>query len=367
MKIAIDAHSIGSQAGGNETYFRQLLRGLILDKSANQYIIFHTRGESLPEIAGDPRFSLVPIPKNPFIRMGISLPRLLRKTKPEVFHCQYVLPPFTKTKTIVTIHDLAHEHFPESFHPLEGARMRKLVRATAKRADHITTVSKFSASDIQRTYGVPPEKISIAYQAPSERFHPRDKQVCQEHLARTYGINFPFILYVGRIQERKNLPRLVEAYARLRKLGTAIKLVIVGKLDWQSEKLLAKISELGLDEAVIFPGYVFEDDLPLFYNAAEVFVFPSIFEGFGLPVVESMASGLPTVTSYGSSLEEVAGDGALLADPLDVTSIAQAIQRVLEDPELRKRLVERGLCRSAELKAEKFCSKVLEAYRSLQR
>src|SRR5437660_1235021 len=157
MKIAIDAHSIGSQAGGNETYFRQLLRGLVLDKSGNQYIIFHTHGEPLPEIAGDPRFSLVPIAKNPVIRLGISLPWSLRNVKAEVFHCQYILPPFTKTKTIVTIHDLAHEHFPEFFHPLEGARMRRLVRATAKRVDHITTVSKFSAADIERTYGVPPE------------------------------------------------------------------------------------------------------------------------------------------------------------------------------------------------------------------
>ncbi len=365
MKIAIDAHSIGSQAGGNETYFRQLLRGLVLDPSDNQYIIFHAHGESLQELAADPRFSLVPIPRNPVVRMGISLPWLLRKTKPDVFHCQYVLPPFVRARSVVTIHDLAHEHFPEFFHPVEGARMRKLVRATARRADHITTVSRFSANDIQQTYGVPPEKISIAYQSPAERFQPRDKQACQEHLARTYGINFPFILYVGRIQERKNLPRLVEAYAWLRKQGTATRLVIVGKRDWQSEKLMAKISELGLDAAVVFPGYVSDQDLPLFYNAAEVFVFPSIFEGFGLPVVESMASGLPTITSYGSSLEEVAGDGALLADPLDVSSIAQAMQRVLEDTTLRSRLIEKGLRRSAELKSEKFCSKLLEVYRSL--
>jgi glycosyltransferase involved in cell wall biosynthesis len=365
MRIAIDAHSIGSRAGGNETYFRQLLRGLALDKSDNQYTVFHTHGEVLPEIAGDRRFSPVPIPKNPALRLGISLPWALRKTKPEVFHCQYVLPPFTKTRTVVTIHDLAHEHFPEFFHPLEGARMRKLVRATAARVDHITTVSKFSAADIERTYGVPPEKISIAYQAASERFHPRDKQVCQEHLARTYGIRVPFILYVGRIQQRKNLPRLVEAYASLKRQGPIPELVIVGKKDWQSEKLLAKIHELGLEKSVTFPGYISEDDLPLFYNAAEVFVFPSIFEGFGLPVVESMASGLPTITSYGSSLEEVAGDGALLVDPLDVPSIADALKRVLEDQEFKNQLIKRGLCRSAKLKPENFSLKLLDTYRAL--
>ncbi len=363
MRIAIDAHSIGSRAGGNETYFRELLRGLVLDKSDNQYIVFHADGAALPEVAVDPRFSLVSIPKNPIIRMGVALPRLLRKLKPDVFHCQYVLPPFTRTKTVVTIHDLAHEHFPEFFPPLQGARMRRQVRSTARRADHITTVSKFSASDIEFTYGVSPEKISIAYQAPSERFRPRDKQTCREHLARTYGIHAPYLLYVGRIQQRKNLPRLVEAFARLKL--PEIKLVIVGKQDWQAEMLFARIKELAMESSVIFPGYISDEDLPLFYNAAEVFVFPSIFEGFGLPVVESMASGVPTITSHGSSLEEVAGDGALLVDPLDVSSIVGAIRRLLESKELRDRLIKRGLCRSAQLKPENFALKLLETYRAL--
>lgn len=317
----------------------------------------------MPEIAADRRFSLVSIPKNPIIRMGLTLPRLLRKFKPDVFHCQYVLPPFTRTKTVVTIHDLAHEHFPEFFPPLQGARLRKQVRSAAARADHISTISEFSASDIERTYGVLPEKISIAYQAPSEGFRPRDKQTCRQHLARNYGIQAPFILYVGRIQQRKNLPRLVEAFARLEL--PEIKLVIVGKKDWQAEVLFEKVKKLGLESAVVFPGYIPDEDLPLFYNAAEVFVFPSIFEGFGLPVVESMASGVPTITSYGSSLEEVAGDGALLVDPTDVPSIADAIRRILEDAVLREQLIRRGLCRSAGLKPENFALKLLETYCTL--
>src|SRR5206468_5685458 len=143
---------------------------------------------------------------------------------------------------------------------------------------------------------------------------------------------------VGRIQARKNLPRLVEVYARLRKQGLAAKLVLVGKKDWQSGQLLEKIKELNLEDSVVFPGFVPFEDLPLFYNAAEVFVFPSFFEGFGLPVVESMASGVATITSFGSSLEEVAGNGALLVDPLDVSSIAKALSKVLGDAEFRRDL-----------------------------
>src|SRR5260370_32877713 len=155
MKIAIDAHSIGTQAGGNETYFRQLLRGLARDKSDNQYILFHAHHGSLEEIKGDPRFTSVSIPKNPIVRLALSLPWRLRKMQPDIFHCQYIQPPFTRTKTVVTIHDLAHEHHPEFFHPLEAARMRRLVRATARRADHISTVSRLCVADIQRTSRVP--------------------------------------------------------------------------------------------------------------------------------------------------------------------------------------------------------------------
>src|SRR5947207_4430206 len=365
MKIAIDVHSIGTQAGGNETYFRQLLRGLALDKSDHQYTIFYVHPAALEEIKGDPRFNPVLVPKNPVARLCFSLPRLLRKIRPDIFHCQYVQPPFTRAKTVVTIHDLAHEHFPEFFHPLEALRMKKMVRSTARRASHITTVSEFCATDIERRCGVPREKISVSYPAASEKFHPRDKQLCREHLARTYGIDSPFILYVGRIQARKNLPRLVEAYSLLRKQGITAKLVLVGKQDWQSERVLARIQELGLGDSVIFPGYVDWDDLPVFYNAAEVFVFPSILEGFGLPVLESMASGLPTITSFGSSLEEVAGDGALLVDPLDVRSIAEAIAQVFENAELRNQLISRGLRRSSEFTVEKFAGKILEVYRKL--
>src|SRR6476660_3660498 len=365
MKIAIDVHSLGTQSGGNETYFRQLVRGLIEDKGDNSYNLFYSHPSVLDEFPWDARFNLSKIPTNPFRRICVSLPHLLRKNKPEVFHCQYVKPPFPKIRTVVTIHDLAHEHYPEFFHPLEAYRMKKLVRWTAGRADHILTVSEFSAADIATRFGVPPEKITVAYQAPAPVFRPRDRTQCREHMARNYGIDSPFILYVGRIQARKNLPRLVEAYARVRKQGVSAKLVLVGKMEWQSERLLEKVKELHLENAVIFPGYVAYDDLPLLYNAAELFVFPSIFEGFGLPVMESMASGVPTITSFGSSLEEVAGDGALLVDPSDTASIANAMSRLLGDADLRRELAARGLQRSARFKSGNLAQKTLDVYRSL--
>jgi glycosyltransferase involved in cell wall biosynthesis len=365
MNIAIDVHSLGSQSGGNETYIRQLLLGLELDQSDNQYDLLYTYPAALNYRIIDRRFSFTQIPKNPISRICAALPRLLKKRQPQVFHCQYVQPPFTKTKTVLSIHDLAHEHFPEFFHPVEALRMKTLVRWSAKRASHIMTISEFSAADIARRFDLPREKITVAYLAASSDFHPRDKEQSKEHLACTYGIDFSFILYVGRIQARKNLPRLVEAYARLRKQGLDAKLVLVGKTDWQSGQLLEKIKELGLRDSVIFPGFVPFHDLPIFYNAAEVFVFPSFFEGFGLPVVESMASGVPTITSYGSSLEEIAGDGALLIDPGDTRSIADALGKVLGDPGLQRALTARGLKRSEKFSAGNLAEKALAVYRSL--
>jgi glycosyltransferase involved in cell wall biosynthesis len=365
MKIAIDVHSLGTQSGGNETYCRQLLSGLAEDKSDNQYDLLYTHPVALSQGNGDPRFRFTPIPENPIVRICGVLPRLLKKIKPDVFHCQYVLPPMTKARSVLAIHDLAHEHLPDAFHPVEALRMKTLVRWSARRATHILTISEFSAADIAKRFDIPREKITVAYLAASPDFQPRDKGRCQEHIARTFGIESPFILYVGRIQARKNLPRLVEAYHRVRQQGVTAKLVIVGKKDWQYEQLLEKIKQFGLESSVIFPGYVPFEDLPLFYNASELFVFPSIFEGFGLPVVESMASGVPTITSFGSSLEEVAGDGALLVNSFDTGSLADAMGKVLTDPQLQQQLSIRGLKRSKQFEPGMLAKTALEVYRSI--
>src|SRR5262249_41208633 len=227
MRIAIDVHSLGTQAGGNETYYRQLIRGLSADPSENSYTLFHSHPFTLEALQNDRRFTLSAVPKNPIIRLSLALPARLRQIRPDLFHCQYVQPVGGYRRTVVTIHDLAHEHFPEFFHPMEAYRMKKLVRWTARHASHILTVSEFSAADIAVRFGLSRDKITVAYQSPSPDFRPRNKEQCAARLAKAYAIREPFILYVGRIQARKNLPRLVEAYSYLRKQGVTARLVIV--------------------------------------------------------------------------------------------------------------------------------------------
>jgi len=365
MHIAIDVHSLGANAGGNETYFQQLLRGLVLDTSDYRYSLFYTHAAAPAANPVDDRFRWIKVPQNRLARMCLSLPRQLRQAVPTVFHCQYALPLFTRTRTVVAIHDLAYEHYPEFAHPTEVAAMRRWVRSTARRADRVVTLSRFSAQDIARRYGVAEDKIAVTYLAASDKFQPRDKKAAQERVASAYGIRPPFMLYVGRIQARKNLVRLLDAYASLRSAGPAPQLVLVGRRDFGFERLQAQINTLNLGDSVVLPGYVASEDLPLFYNAAELFIFPSLFEGFGLPVLEALASGVPTITSQGSALEEVAGDGAFTVNPNDSKAMTAAIRRVLSDPQLRDDLVTRGLRRSAEFTVRKFADKILDVYRSL--
>jgi glycosyltransferase involved in cell wall biosynthesis len=366
LRVGIDIHSIGSRKGGNETYYRELVRGLATTPSDHEFILYYTNLVTSQPCNLNGRFSLEPIrPSSRALRIPLGFPWRMRKDKLDVFHAQYIVPPFPSCKTVVSIFDLAHERYPEFFHPWEGRALRTLVRWSAKRADRIVTVSHFSARDLVEIYGVKPENITVVYLAASDEFHPMDRDSCGEYVRKEYGLSRPYILYAGRLQARKNLVRLVESYSRLQQKGIQEDLVLVGKQDWQADVILECVRKHGLEAKVRFLGYVPGKDLPYLHNAARLFVYPSIFEGFGLPVVESMACGTPTITSYGSSLEEVVGDGALLIDPLSVTSMAEAMEKVLLDPVLRQSLSERGLARSGKFSYRTAAEKTLAVYESV--
>jgi glycosyltransferase involved in cell wall biosynthesis len=367
LKIGIDVHSIGSGKGGNETYYRELVKGFRGLDGNHEFVLYHVGSRKSEPVDPAGRFAFQQLrPESRALRIPLTLPWRMRREKLDVFHAQYVVPPFSSCKTVVSIFDLAHERFPKFFHPLEAKRSQIMVRWSARRADHIVTVSNFSARDLVEIYGVDPEKITVTHLAASNDFHPMDRDRCQEFVARKYGVEGPFILYTGRLQARKNLVRLVEAYGQLRQRGMQEKLVLVGKSDWQSDQIVETISRLGLQSQVVLLGYVPQSDLPVILNAARLFVYPSIFEGFGLPVIESMACGIPTITSFGSSLEEVAGDAAILIDPLSVSSIADAIEKVTQSSGLQSFLSQKGIERSAQFSYRTAAAQTLRVYENVQ-
>jgi glycosyltransferase involved in cell wall biosynthesis len=347
LRIGIDVHSIGSHTGGNETYYRELIGELAKVRCDHRFYLYYTHPVTAQQIATNDRF--VPrrlFPTHPSLRIPFAIPRRARLDNLDLFHAQFIVPPLLQCKTVTSIFDIAYEHVPQFFHPAQRAWLKLLVPLSARKADHILTLSEHSKTDIVRAYGIAEDKITVTHLGAGPDFFPRDKEKAQEGLAQRYGIHGDFVLYLGRLQARKNLARLVEAYARVRKAGLHQKLVIAGKQDSLFDPVLSRIKELKLEEDILLPGYVRAEDVPIFYSAAEVFVYPSLYEGFGLPVIEAMACGVPVITSRGSSLEEVAGDAALLIDPLDELSIAQSLKQLLGDGALRKQFGEAGLARS---------------------
>ena len=364
MRIGIDAHAIGSESAGNETYYEQLLKHLAAaSTNGSHYVVYYTHQSAARRVPESERFHLKRIrPATRFWRIPIAFPLEFRREKLDVFHAQYIIPPLCNCKAVTTIPDIAYEHYPEFFSKFCNLWSKMLIRRSAERADHIITVSEHSKNDISTTYHIDPEKITVTYEGAGLEFFPRDKAACREQIAINYNVNDSFLLYVGRLQERKNLRRLLSAYARVKKDGINEKLVLVGKQDWVSGNIQTHLQTLQLEHDVIFTGYVPSADLPIFYNAALAFVYPSIFEGFGLPVIEAMACGVPVLTSYGSSLEEVAGDAAVLVDPMSEESIAEGLRKLLGDTNLKLKLARAGLNRSATFSFQKAAQQTSGVY-----
>jgi glycosyltransferase involved in cell wall biosynthesis len=346
LRIGIDVHSIGSHKGGNETYYRELVKALGDLRSQHKFFLYHCNSSIEQYLSNQTRFILRRLRSgHRVLRIPFTFPRCSRADKLDLFHAQFIVPPLLKCRTVTTIPDIAYEHYPQYFPAHQRLILQVLVRESARRADHIITVSEHSKKDLIRTYGISAEKITVTYEGAGAEFVPWERQKAKDIVARKYGIVGDFILYLGRLQARKNLARLVNAYAKVRTAGLPHKLVLAGPQDSLFFPVKSRINGLRLGHDVLLPGYIAAEDLPAFYNAAEVFVYPSLYEGFGLPIVEAMACGTAVITSQNSSLSEVAGDAALLVDALDEQSIADALQRVLSEPELRFRLGQTGLKR----------------------
>ncbi len=351
MRIGIDAHSVGTGLGGNESYATNLIEALAEIDSHNQYTLYVTKKEAVDRYQDRwPNFSVHrTLPHSPLIRIPLTLSLELRRRPVDMLHVQYTAPPFCPCPIVSTIHDLAFEHLPETFKRRSWMQLRLTVRSTAKKAAHIITVSDYSKRDIIQTYGITPERISVTHEAAPSRFGPVASEKELQRVRQTYGIESDYILSVGSIQPRKNLSRLIEAYSRLRQArpeGKLPQLVVVGKCGWLYEETLRAISKLEFSKSVILTGYVPESDLPALYSGAVCFVYLSYFEGFGLPPLEAMKCGTAVIVGDRTSLPEVVGDAGVLVDPFDIDGITAALAKVIDDSDFRSQLSVKGLERA---------------------
>ena len=291
-----------------------------------------------------------------------------------LFHAtEHLLPKLTRARSVFTLHDTAYLLFPK-YHLLQNRLYLTLMMPRfLARADRIIAVSEATRRDALHFYRLNPEKIVVIPEGVEPRFQPEPDLARLAAVRRKYALPERFILHVGTIEPRKNLPALLEAYAAIRLQPPAavqasnLQLVIAGGKGWLDASFFERLRQLGLEEQVVLTGYVADDDLPVLLNAAEVFAFPSVFEGFGLPPLEAMACGVPVICSNASSLPEVVGDAALLLPPTDVRAWVEALGRLLADPELRAELRTRGLARARSFTWETAAQKTLAVYQTVSR
>ena len=295
--------------------------------------------------------------------MQAVLPGTLRRVQPDICHFpNYLAPLASGCPYVVTIHDMTLYITPRFHHVKKLLLDRTLLPYVARRAAGIITVSKSAQEDIVRYLNVPREKVRVITNAVSPVFRQVTDPARLTAVCARYGVHVPFILYVGTIEPRKNITRLIQAFAQLKRKGLPHKLVLVGQPGWHCEPIYAEVERQGLQGEAVFTGYVPFEDLPALYSAAESMAFPSIYEGFGLPVLEAMACGTPVVTSTSSSLAEIAHDAALLVDPLSVDEIASALERIHREPDLASDLSTLGLERAAHFTWENAARATLDFY-----
>jgi glycosyltransferase involved in cell wall biosynthesis len=351
LRIAIDAHSVGTGLGGNESYAANLIEALAEIDNFNDYTLYVTRREAVERFTNRwPNFSVrSTLPHTPLIRIPLTLSSQLRRNPVDVLHVQFTSPPFAPCPVVVSIHDLSFEHLPQTFKRRSRTQLRMTVRRSARQASQIVALSEYARQDIIKTYGVSPAKLSVIPLAAPSHFFPVTDERELQRVKQTYGIHSNYILSVGSIQPRKNLSRLIAAYSRLRDTqpeGKLPQLVLVGKCAWLYDETLRTIKELEVSNSVVLTGYVPEKDLPALYSGALCFVYPSYFEGFGLPPLEAMKCGAPVIAGDRTSLPEVVGQAGMLVDPFDVDAIACAIVKVISDSNLRSDLRAKGLERA---------------------
>lgn len=380
MKIAIDGYeaNVLQRLGSSQVAF-ELLKSLEKMDKKNPYTIFLPDPplSDLPQMREGWEYMVLK-PKRLWTQIALPLALYMSRERPDLIYSPtHYIPRFSPVKRIVTIFDLAFLHFPEMFEKGDLWKLRNWTKFSIENADHIITISNFSKQDIIRQYGAAKEKITVAYPGVDfDIFHPITDRTKIKKVLKKYGAAGPYIIYIGTIQPRKNLVRLMEAFARIvfpEHLRGGLQLVIVGKAEgegkggWMFEDILTTPKRLGIEDRVTFTGFVPQGDLPYFLSGAAAFIQVSLWEGFGISVLEAMACGVPVIVSNVSSLPEVVGKAGLLVDPYSSDQIEQAIRTIVSDKKLAERKSKEGIEQVKKFSWDKMAKIILKVFDAVGR
>lgn len=362
MRFAIDAHAIGQHLTGNEVYIRNLLRS---------FCALDTDAEFVAYLAGAGAAQLVPetvatriVSRNPFLRLGWQLAAHVRKDRPRLLHVQYTAPLACPVPVVASVHDVSFLEHPEFFSPARVFQLRRTVRRTVRSAARILTPSEFSRQSIEKHYPEARGKTEVVPNAVSQNFRPVHRDQARERIRALFGIPSPFLLNVGDLQPRKNQVGLIRAFEEAMRAHPKLthRLVLVGQNKWDAPAVRQAAERSPLANRIHFTGYVDDDQLRLLYNACDAFLFPSFYEGFGIPILEAMACGCAVACSKAAAMPEVADGAAIFFDPHSISGMMRAILDLVLDAELRSRLERLGQNRAAAFSWDRAAGKTLEVY-----
>jgi len=378
MRIGIDATPLPKEPVGAGTYIIQLIRALTVCRAEHEtsrgeleFVIFaHQSGRNLIDIPASPGVNWTILPeKHPVHRLlweQTTLPILVQHYNIDILHSlHYTRPAILPCASVVTFHDMTFILYPHLHSNIKRMLFPLVIRFSAQHSQALIAVSECTRLDSIRILNIPDHKIFTVPNGINEEFRPISDITRLEECRRKYRLPKEFILYVGLIEPRKNLPGLLKAYTRLVQEGGRPKLVIAGRYGWGYEDVARQIRALNLKGKVLFTGYIPAQDLPMVYNLAQIFVYPSLYEGFGFPPLEAMACGTPVISSGESCMPEILGKAPLYFDAYNEDDIAKKMKTIISDKELRKDLIKKGLEQVKEYNWDECAKETLEVYKEL--
>jgi glycosyltransferase involved in cell wall biosynthesis len=361
IRLAIDGHGLGSRVGGNETYMRTLLKALASSKETH-VVCYVRQDESLGRL---PATMKALRGRDPITRNFVELPVRTRLDRAEVLHCQYFLPPFCP-RSAVMIHDVSFEEHPEWFSRRDLFLLKAWVPISVRQAGVILTVSEFCKERIAEIYRISPERIHVTPNALPPDFGRSITIADGLAAARRFGITKPYLICVGNLQPRKNVDRLIAAWVQLRKRrkDLDLQLVVVGRKAWMFHAIFESARSSAFFADIIFTDYVSASSLPFLYAGAELMIYPSLYEGFGLPPLESMACGTPVITGKHTGLREVCADAVHYANIRCSEALSEGIEELLDDLPRRSALSQRGRAHCRKFTLDKLRDTTLMALKA---